>query len=162
MELLQSCTKPSTCPSSHISRREVSVVKYPSGDCHWTSLMMSKCSPSYLLPYGVILIMDRHHFVHAPCQWEMTLQSNIVSHWLGAYTKWSQISFNTIWEYVICKILTILSAHIHVKTLNNHLPWVNLLDKFWGSLVNVCTTRALRTALPLVVDFCVCWRCHGS
>ena len=31
----------------------------------------------------------RDHFVYAPSQWETTLQYNVVSHWLGAYTKWS-------------------------------------------------------------------------
>ena len=30
---------------------------------------------------------DRDYFVYAPNQWEMTLQCNVVSHWLGAYTK---------------------------------------------------------------------------
>ena len=30
----------------------------------------------------------RKYFVDAPSQWE-TLQCNVVSHWLGAYTKWS-------------------------------------------------------------------------
>ena len=29
------------------------------------------------------------NFVHAPSQWETTLQSNVVPHWLGAYKKWS-------------------------------------------------------------------------
>ena len=32
----------------------------------------------------------RYHqrwFVYAPSQWEMTLHSNVISHWLGAYTK---------------------------------------------------------------------------
>ena len=33
----------------------------------------------------------RDHFVYAPSQWEMTLQCNVVSHWLGAYTKWSLV-----------------------------------------------------------------------
>ena len=28
----------------------------------------------------------RDHFLYAPSQWETTLQSNVVSHWLGAYT----------------------------------------------------------------------------
>ena len=31
---------------------------------------------------------NRDHFVRAPTQWETTLHCN-VSHWLGAYTKWS-------------------------------------------------------------------------
>ena len=33
----------------------------------------------------------RESFVYAPSQWEMTLQCNVVSHWLGAYTEWSLI-----------------------------------------------------------------------
>ena len=28
-------------------------------------------------------------FVYAPSKWEMTLHCDIISHWLGAYTKWS-------------------------------------------------------------------------
>ena len=31
----------------------------------------------------------RDNFVNAPSQWDMTLYCNVVSHWLGAYTKWS-------------------------------------------------------------------------
>ena len=36
------------------------------------------------------------YFVYAPNQWEMTLQCNIVSHWLGAYTKQS---LNYSWSF---------------------------------------------------------------
>ena len=35
--------------------------------------------------------ISRDHFVYVPSQWETTLQCNVVSHWLGAYTKWSLI-----------------------------------------------------------------------
>ena len=45
---------------------------------------------------GVVLIWVkltnaefRDHFVYAPSQWEMALQCNAISHWLGAYTEWS-------------------------------------------------------------------------
>ena len=31
-------------------------------------------------------ILYRDHFMYAPSQWETTLQCNVVSHWLGAYT----------------------------------------------------------------------------
>ena len=31
----------------------------------------------------------RDHFVYARSKWETTLHCNVVSHWLGAYTKWS-------------------------------------------------------------------------
>ena len=30
----------------------------------------------------------RDHLVYALSQWETTLRCNVVSHWLGAYTKW--------------------------------------------------------------------------
>ena len=31
----------------------------------------------------------RDHFMNAPSQWETILQCNIISHWLGTFTKWS-------------------------------------------------------------------------
>ena len=38
--------------------------------------------------YGMYCTL-RDHFVYAPSQWEATLHCNVVSHWLGTYTKWS-------------------------------------------------------------------------
>ena len=40
---------------------------------------------------------SRDHFVYAPNQWETTLQCNVVSHWLGAYTKLSLYSRGYSW-----------------------------------------------------------------
>ena len=34
-------------------------------------------------------LISRDHSVYAPNQWEMTLHCNVISHWLGAYRKWS-------------------------------------------------------------------------
>ena len=31
----------------------------------------------------------RDHFVYAPSQWQIMLQCNVISHWLGAYTEWT-------------------------------------------------------------------------
>ena len=39
---------------------------------------------SYITDYNY-----RDHFVYAPSQCETMLHCNVVSHWLGAYTKWS-------------------------------------------------------------------------
>ena len=39
----------------------------------------------------------RDQFVYAPYQWETTLQCNVVSHWLGTYTKWSLIMSSHNW-----------------------------------------------------------------
>ena len=38
---------------------------------------------------GFFVVIIRDYFVYAPSQWETTLQCNVVSHWLGAHTKWS-------------------------------------------------------------------------
>ena len=46
----------------------------------------------------------RDHFVHAPSQWQMTLQCNISSHWLGAYTKWS-LSHHWLWLSQSCHLI---------------------------------------------------------
>ena len=35
-----------------------------------------------------IVFYIRDHFVYGTSQWETTLQCNVVSHWLGAFTKW--------------------------------------------------------------------------
>ena len=57
----------------------------------WTARFHPFRSPSYdlqgVLPYNVY----RDTSVHAPSQWETTLYCNVVSHWLGAYTKWSLV-----------------------------------------------------------------------
>ena len=54
-------------------------------------LLLSKSRrPCLTRPYkGSMYVQNRDHFVYAPSQWETTLQCNVVSHWLGAYTKYS-------------------------------------------------------------------------
>ena len=39
-------------------------------------------------------VFHMDHYVYAPSQWEMMLHCNIISHWLGAYTKLSLISYH--------------------------------------------------------------------
>ena len=41
--------------------------------------------------YDYFFGINRDHFVYAPSQWETTLHCNVVSHWLGAFTKWTLI-----------------------------------------------------------------------
>ena len=42
----------------------------------------------------VLQWLSRDHFVNASSQWEMTLHCNVISHWLGAYTKWSLVIYH--------------------------------------------------------------------
>ena len=39
----------------------------------------------------VLLSVSRNHSVYVPSQWETVLQYSAISHWLGAYTKWSLV-----------------------------------------------------------------------
>ena len=54
---------------------------------YWGHLRSNVHSYQYILSTSVAGNGD--HFVYAPTQWGTMLQSNIVSHWLGTYTKWS-------------------------------------------------------------------------
>ena len=40
-----------------------------------------------------------YHFVYAPSQWETMLHFNVVSYWLGAYTKWSLLFLSQCGPY---------------------------------------------------------------
>ena len=66
----------------------------------WTFLPLVSCLSSNLCQSQTISMIatmlciilrqvHRDRSVHAPSQWETMLQCNVVSHWLGAYTKWS-------------------------------------------------------------------------
>ena len=46
---------------------------------------------------GSRLPIHRDHSVHVPSQWETTLHCNVVSHWLGAYTKSSLNTINSLY-----------------------------------------------------------------
>ena len=60
----------------------------PRSDLNGLTLKHVKCRSAYTRAQSWIpLNMD--HFVYAFNQWGATLHCNVVSHWLGAYTKWS-------------------------------------------------------------------------
>ena len=54
----------------------------PSG--HSGIYINENSSPTHHIPY-----LNREHSVNVPSQWEMMLHCNIISYWLGTYTKWS-------------------------------------------------------------------------
>ena len=56
----------------------------------WSAQMIAEVMPLLTTKLASLqLLVFRDHFVYAPSQWETALQCNIVSHWLGAYSKWS-------------------------------------------------------------------------
>ena len=48
-----------------------------------------KCTLYLKSPLHLGHLLYRDNFVYAPSQWEMTLDCNVFSHWLGAYKKLS-------------------------------------------------------------------------
>ena len=102
----------------------------------------------------------RDYFVYAPNQWETTLQCNVVSHWLAAYTKqsleWTQtviykvpfeVMATSFWCYgslqrspsttqsfyflqITAKLLNIIVIYWKLKHSQNTL--INLLVMGWG------------------------------
>ena len=46
----------------------------------------------------------RDHFVYTPSQWGTTLHCNVLSHWLGAYIKWSLqlVAKYTLFHCIFC------------------------------------------------------------
>ena len=62
--------------------------------------------------HGIVQIY-KGHFVYAPSQWETTLYCNVVSHWLGAYTK---LFLDVYWNILIfCIHLTHISPRMTVS-----------------------------------------------
>ena len=89
LEMLQSCTKPSRwfhpsvilCKTSNHNSLKTTWIFFP-----YPSLI--SLYPTFPIPhFRYTPISD--HFVNAPGQWETTLQCDVVSHWLDAFTKWS-------------------------------------------------------------------------
>ena len=79
-----------------LSYRRQGVVVYPLSipydqydGCWWPVLEYFEHQYQKVSRLGDVMISQcRDHFVYAPNQWEMMLQYNVFSHWLGAYTKW--------------------------------------------------------------------------
>ena len=66
--------------------------------------------------YYVILYPTRN-YIHHCNQWETTLQYNVVSHWLGAYTKWSLLHRATyLHGTVLCLVFDCYSQHVGAGT----------------------------------------------
>ena len=78
-------------------------------------------NPSTPFTDGSVFSQRQHrgHFVYAPSQWETTLQCNVVSHWLGAFTKWSLIMCSS-WAGLILQTQT-WPSDLHLKFQSHRL-----------------------------------------
>ena len=73
----------------------------------------------WLVQANILLADPRDPFVNVPIQWEMTLQCNAVSHWLGTFTKWPLRYPHAFWQ----------------------LTTPEQLLTHWGLLTNICFSK---------------------
>ena len=79
--------------------------------CHLITITIAKihvciifmCKKGHNFAYAMTAYVCRDHFVYAHSQWEMMLQCNIISHWLGTCTKWSLCLVS--WHVQNCDLL---------------------------------------------------------
>ena len=83
----------------------------------------------------IIKIRLRDYFVNVPSQWDMVLHCNVISHWLGANTKWS-LRHSGHCLIFIMGIHTEVEGHILVKwpqgTIGCHTDlWCQQWQQSW-------------------------------
>ena len=93
----------------------------------------------------VFLFRDR--FVNVPSQWEMTLQCNVISHWLGTFTKlnpvllWSQLLLHFLLiapAFMSCEKDKILLVVIKSAKYCGHL-WQMFYVRWWVVSLHINT-----------------------
>ena len=97
---------------------------------HWSSVFLA-LTHWYLTFSKCIMDSFRDHFVYVPSQWKATLQCNVVSHWLAAYTKWSLFLGN-------CIVIAVPADHLTLKI---------------ASAGKVITKFASKESLDMWIDF---------
>ena len=88
---------------------------------------------SVLIQSGLVIYhmvsYNRDLFVYTPSQWEMTLYCNVVSHWLGAYTKDACIKWYCI-QNSNCKVKNKWYFELEINT-----PYFTLMSDLWVCLM---------------------------
>ena len=132
-----------------------------------------------IITFDILVISiywNREHFVHAPSQWRTMLHCNIVSHWLGAYTKWSLwVVVTKIWRgntdypYLNRRSMFSLSKANHVTKVSPEsqgIPdlWSPMATVMMGNRSSIMITPQ-SSQLLLYKDFpmnlCVKWNGQG-
>ena len=96
----------------------------------------------------LLFFMQKQHifrdcFVYVSSQWEMMLQCNVISHWLGAYTKWSLHIFK---RFALRQTVYEISAQWQI---NASVSWPISL-----SWVMACCLSSAKSLPEPVLSFC--------
>ena len=105
----------------------------------------------------------RDHFVDTPSQWEMTLQCYVVSHWLGASTRWSLGCWTSATIDGRLKLLKTLlcsnsnQSHADPRPTNSILIEFEIRSKFGNALVSNMPNQSQRN-FAHVTTVTLSWR----
>ena len=75
----------------------------------------------------IMILNCRDHFGCAPSQWETILLCNVISHWLGAYIKWSLELFHFIDQMISFKLVHQGPVSQKIYELINDIFWKKIL-----------------------------------
>ena len=94
--------------------------------------------------YATFHTYTQDHFVYVPSQWETTLHCNIVSHWLGAYTKWSlaqDINYVQTQQYKLIYVNTHPKIHalFMITTTTNSLSCNEFFRNLGTNFSKICS-----------------------
>ena len=93
-----------------------------------------------MFPREQLMQACKDHFVYVPSQWVMTLQCNIISHWLGTFTKLSlKHTVATQWPLKhVQHLLTQWSIQVMWVLLVIHPASTKLKGGYTGFTLSVC------------------------
>ena len=97
------------------------------------------------------MCISNDHFVYGSSQWETTLQCNVVSHWLGAYTKWSLLFYG-----IYCNVYMKARTLQWILTLRNPFDLASVEDEMWRSIRTVvCCRESWRSSTIRFYHWCL-------
>ena len=106
---------------------------------------------------------SRDHFLYAPSQWEATLQCNVVSHGLGAYTEWS-LGFHELTTRRGVRFLEI-SSTLSNKSADRQSDTESLLQSHcacrWPRTIKCQSSHPVNQACSSLIHGCPCPNHHS-
>ena len=99
----------------------------------WQRLIDAECGH---LSASEQIMKDRDQFVYVPSQWDKTLDCNIISHWLGTYTKWSLKEYDS--HYIFLQGSVGLTSCVPKLSLKHLLTWNKNKQTISHDYISIC------------------------
>ena len=114
----------------------------------WFRDLVGSQRPTWFRVLVGTLSWCRDHQGYAPSQWKMTLQCNVIPHWLGAFTKWSLMMHQT-WNSKHSS--TVLTNALLDTWTNTENCWVFMMPTLWSLMAPqiIITPTSSECMLPM-------------